>query len=113
MEKKAEKPAIAVSSREISGTGGMSDILKNPRITEKATAHGELGVYTFDVAEVATKRSVAGAIAALYKVTPRKVRIVTVPSKMKRSVRTGARGVSRGGKKAYVYLKKGDTITIS
>ena len=106
-----EKPSAPL--RDVSFAGDLSNILKNPRITEKATAHGELGVYTFDVAEVATKRSVASAIAALYKVTPRKIRIVSVPSKVRRSVRTGARGVSRGGKKAYVYLKKGDTIAIS
>ncbi len=111
VEKKVEKPLTLL--RDVSFAGDLSHILKNPRITEKATAHGELGVYTFDVAEVATKRSIAGAIAALYKVTPRKVCIVRVPSKVKRSVKTGARGVSRGGKKAYVYLKKGDTISIS
>ena len=27
--------------------------------------------------------------------------------------RTGKSGVKRGGKKAYVYLKKGDTISIA
>lgn len=88
-------------------------VLLHPRITEKATAHGALGVYTFDIAENATKRSIAGAIMAYYKVSPRKIRIVRVPSKVKRSTRTGARGVSGGGRKAYVYLKKGDTITIA
>lgn len=112
-EKAVEKPAAPVSSRDTSGGRDLSDILRNPRITEKATAHGELGVYTFDVSEKATKRSVAEAILALYKVAPKKVRIVPVPSKVRRSVRTGARGISRGGKKAYVYLKKGDAITVS
>lgn len=112
-EKKLEKPSGTVSVRESSGMGNLSDVLRNPRITEKATTHSTLGVYTFDVAENATKRSVSQAISALYKVTPRKVRIVPVPSKIKRSVRTGARGVSRGGRKAYVYLKKGETITIA
>lgn len=111
VEKKVEKPSAPL--RDVSFAGGLSHILKNPRITEKATAHGELGVYTFDVSPAATKRSVASAIAALYEVTPRKVRIVPVPSKVRRSVRTGVRGISRGGKKAYVYLKKGDTITVT
>lgn len=111
-EKAVEKPAVPVTVLT-SGGSDLSDILRNPRITEKATAHGELGVYTFDVSERATKRAVAAAILTLYKVAPRKVRIVPVPSKVRRSVRTGARGISRGGKKAYVYLKKGDSITIS
>ena len=111
VEKKMEKPSAPL--RDVSFAGDLSHILKNPRITEKATAHGELGVYTFDVSPAATKRSVANAIVALYKVIPRKIRIVPVPAKVKRSVKTGARGVSRGGKKAYVYLKKGDMITIA
>ena len=112
-EKKVEKSSAAVSMREVSGMGEISDVLRNPRITEKATGHSALGVYTFDVAENATKRSVSRAISMLYKVMPKKVRIVSIPSKIKRSVKTGARGISRGGRKAYVYLKKGETITIA
>lgn len=111
--KKAEKPALQTSVRNMSPAENLSDVLRNPRITEKATAQEQLGVYTFDVSYTATKRSVAAAITLLYKISPRKIRIVPVPSKVRRSVRTGARGISRGGKKAYVYLKKGDTITIA
>jgi large subunit ribosomal protein L23 len=88
-------------------------ILKHARITEKATMHSEAGVYTFDIAEEATKRDVIRAVQALYKVLPRKVAIVQVPSKMRRNARTGKVGVKRGGKKAYVYLKKGEKITIA
>ena len=71
------------------------------------------GVYTFDVAERATKRDIIAAIRFLYKVSPRKVAIVQVPEKIRRSMRTGKTGLKRGGKKAYVYLKKDDTITIA
>lgn len=91
----------------------LAHILKNPRITEKATGHSAAGVYAFDVSENATKRSVVQAVLSLYKVVPRKVRILRVPAKQKRSIRTGARGVSRGGRKAYVYLKKGDAISVT
>ncbi len=112
-EEKPEKTESSASPRDTSPAGDLSDVLRTPRITEKATSHSELGVYTFDIAANATKRSVSQAVAALYKVTPRKIRIVPVPSKVKRSVRTGARGISRGGKKAYIYLKKGDTITLT
>jgi len=74
--------------------------------------HSALGIYAFDVAEASNKREVLQAVRELYKVTPIKVRVVTIPSKIKRSARTGKSGVRGGGKKAYVYLKKGDTITL-
>ncbi len=72
-----------------------------------------VGVYTFDVAVRATKRDIAKAIFEIYDVRPRMVRVVTVPRKVRRNARTGQYGMSRGGKKAYVYLKKGETITIT
>ena len=95
-----------------SGGRDLSAVLQHARITEKATMHSGAGVYTFDIAQSATKRDVMQAIQALYKVKPRKVAVVPVPSKMRRSARTGKSGVKRGGKKAYVYLKAGDTITL-
>ena len=111
VETKAEVAPVASDTR--SGMPqGLSHILKHPRITEKATMHSADGVYTFDIAERATKREVIQAVRALYKVTPRMVRVVTIPSKVRRSARTGKQGVKQGGKKAYVYLKKGETITI-
>ncbi len=91
---------------------GLSHVLRHARVTEKATMHSAESVYTFDVAEDATKRAVIQAMRALYKVTPRMVRVVSIPTKVRRNMRTGKRGVKRGGKKAYVYLKKGETITI-
>ena len=91
----------------------LSHVLKSPRITEKATMHAEQGVYVFDVAENATKRSIMQAVLAHYKVMPRMVRVVTIQSKMKRNMRTGKSGMQHGGKKAYVYLKKGEQITLS
>ena len=94
------------------GGGDVAHVLRSPRITEKASAHMSEGVYTFDVALDATKRSVSQAIAAAYGVRPRMVRIVAVRRKTRRSSRTGQYGMSRGGKKAYVYLKRGDSITL-
>ena len=116
-EEKIEKTTIVApsppSSLQSYARNDLSHVLKNPRITEKATMHQEGGVYMFDVALRATKSEVRDAVRALYGVMPRKVHMVPVPSKQKRSVRTGARGIARGGKKAYVYLKKGETITIT
>ena len=84
--------------------------MRRPHITEKALAAQARGVFVFEVAPRATKRAVAQAVAAFYKVTPRKVAMVT---KQKKNVTTkGKPGFSGGGKKAYVYLKKGDKIEI-
>ena len=109
--KKAEKPdAVEPNSapvlRSLGVAGGLAHVLKSPRITEKATMHSGAGVYTFDIAEGATKRDVLLAVRALYKVSPRKVNIVSVPSKEKRNMRTGKYGMTGGGKKAYVWAAK-------
>src|SRR3989344_4760042 len=103
-----------VPARRSLGVGrDLSQVLKHARVTEKATMHSADGVYTFDVATGATKRDIMQAVRLLYKVTPRKVRVVTVRAKTVRSRRTGQMGVKGGGKKAYIYLKKGETITIA
>ena len=90
-----------------------TSIIKNPRITEKATMLVLGACYTFDVASTATKNEIAKAIKELYKVTPRAVRTVTVPSKKvtPRGKRTKV-GYTSAGRKAYVYLKKGDKIEV-
>jgi len=101
----------AVSTTNVGGN--FAHILKNPRITEKASMHQSVGVYTFDVDPRATKQDIAAAVRQTYKVTPHKIRVVSIPSKTTRSMRTGRAGVKSGGKKAYVYLKSGETITVS
>lgn len=88
-------------------------ILIAPRITEKGAYLSEHGVYVFNVATTANKHEVAAAIAAVYKVTPRMVRMAPVPRKTRMTRGTNRKGTSVGGKKAYVYLKKGDTIEIA
>src|SRR6476620_10457800 len=107
-EVKANAPVA--QKRETTATtamnAGVAHVLKHARITEKATMHQSVGVYTFEIAERATKRDVIAAVRSLYKVTPRMVRIVPVPMKTRRSMKTGKTGVKRGGRKAYVYLKK-------
>lgn len=85
-----------------------STVIKNPRITEKAAMLAAQNVYTFDVAPNATKSEVIKAIKMLYKFTPVKVNIATI--RPKKVVVRGRIGTKAGGKKAVVYLKKGDTI---
>lgn len=83
-------------------------IIKNPRITEKASFHAEQNVYTFDVTENANKAEIKKAIFSLYKVHPIKVNILKVQEKQIMS--KGKKGIKSGGKKALVYLKPGDKI---
>ena len=89
---------------------GAYSILISPRVTEKAALAGENNVYVFNVTTSANKPEIKKAIEEVYKVSPKKVRIVQIPSR-KTFIR-GRRGKTARAKKAYVYLKKGDSITI-
>ena len=85
-------------------------LIKKPRVTEKASNAFEQNVYTFDVTPSANKTEIKKAIFSLYKVKPVKVNIVNTISKQIMS--KGKAGVKQGGKKALVYLKKGDKIEL-
>lgn len=97
----------------VSTARDLSPILKHARITEKATMGQGIGVYVFDVDVRASKRDIMQAVKLLYGVNARKVSVVSIPKKNIRSARTGRTGVKGGGRKAYVYLKKGETITLA
>ncbi|MEX2369045.1 MAG: 50S ribosomal protein L23 [Candidatus Paceibacterota bacterium] len=86
-------------------------VLIEPHITEKATYLTDDGVYTFVVAEKANKLQIKQAVKDIYGVTVRKVRTVTLPKKSVQS-RRGKPGTKGGLKKAYVYLKEGDSIEL-
>lgn len=87
---------------------GLAFALKKPRITEKASLLASQNIYTFDVPKGFNKAEIAMAVKTLYKVTPLSVRVIAVPSKS--TMNRGRPGVKSGGKKALVYLKKGDKI---
>lgn len=89
-----------------------SQILLSPRITEKGAYLSEKGVYVFNVAKTANKNEINEAIREIFKVTPRKIRVVSIVSREVMTRGTNRKGRTAGGKKAYVYLKKGETITI-
>lgn len=86
----------------------LASALKNPRITEKASLLSTSNIYTFDVPKDFNKFEIAGAILEIYKVKPLQVRVVAIPAK--KVMHAGKPGVKKGGKKALVYLKKGDKI---
>jgi large subunit ribosomal protein L23 len=101
---KPGKPAIS------SVAGGLaSAVLLRPRMTEKAHFLAEKdNVFVFEVSPNANKQMVSRAIKGTYKVQPLKVSVVKVPRKQ--IFVRGRKGFRKGGRKAYVYLKKGDRI---
>ena len=90
-----------------------SQILLSPRITEKGAYLSEIGAYVFNVSPRANKKEIAGAIRDVFKVTPRKVTVVRVARKRVQTRGTNRTGETAGGKKAYVFLKKGETIELA
>ena len=84
------------------------EVIISPRVTEKATVKSGDNVYTFNVHQQANKRQVIQAVEKIYNVHPVKVRVVNIPGKpvMRRRIP----GRKARGRKAYVYLKKGDSI---
>lgn len=88
-----------------------TSIIKNPRVTEKASFNFEKNVYTFNVVDSATKTEIKKAIFSLFKVNPVKINIVNMPKKIT-SFR-GKKTLKDGGRKAYVYLKEGDKIELN
>lgn len=88
-----------------------ANILKRPRVTEKASFLSEGNVYAFEIDLAAGKKEVAAAVQAFYGVTPLKVAVVRTPAKQ--IFFRGKKGAKSSMKKAYVYLKKGDTINLA
>ncbi len=86
-------------------------LIKGARITEKAAIGAEKGIYTFNVATNATKNEIKKAIKLIYGVDPVRVAITQIQEKP--VFRRGKIGTKKGGKKAVVYLKKGDKIAIA
>lgn len=86
-------------------------LIKGVRVTEKAALAAEKGAYTFNVEDNANKNEIKKAIKLIYGVMPERVAIIQI--KEKKVVRRGKIGTKKGGKKAVVFLKKGDKITIA
>jgi large subunit ribosomal protein L23 len=107
---KAEAPAKKAAKPTSPAVMTPGSVLVRPRITEKTGNLTAANVYTFDVAMAATKRTVAAAVEAEYKVKPLKVRIVNQKAARVRLRTRRGYGATTRGKKAYVTVKKGDRI---
>ncbi len=90
--------------------GRLEGILARPWLSEKALIGTENGVYVFEVPARATKTTVAAAVELIYKVKPRQVRMVNLPAKTVNLRTRRGTGTRARRHKAYVYLKKGESI---
>ncbi len=111
-----QKSFYAPKRRPVKEQVRVFDTITRPVVTEKVAGLSEKGVYAFFVRRASTKHSVADAVEALYGVRPMRVRIAKSPAKRRRlRVRGRERGYGYTAerKKAYVFLKKGDTIQLT
>ncbi len=88
-----------------------TSLLGAPRVTEKAARLTIGNAYVFMVETRATKPEIKKAFIAKYKKTPLKIGMTTI--RAKKVIVRGRKGMLAGGKKAIIYLKKGETIEIS
>ena len=72
-----------VRATKLLAEGIAHEVIRAPWFSEKALIVTEKGVYTFAVPTRVTKADIAGAIKEIYKVEPRKIRIVNLPAKRK------------------------------
>jgi large subunit ribosomal protein L23 len=91
----------------------LTRVIVGPVVTEKAVLAQDRRVYSFFVSKDATKQLVKTAVLDLYKVTPVSVNIVNKLPRTSVSMSRGRKQKHAGYKKAYVYLKAGDTINIA
>jgi len=90
------------------------EIIKEPRITEKAGFLAEQNKYVFEVFLTANKIEIKRAIELIYNTKVSKVHIIhSSPKKRRLGKREGWRkGLKHGFKKAIVTLKKGEKIEL-
>jgi len=89
----------------------LATIIKKPLITEKTLTLAREGKYTFQVDKQASKKAVAGAIGKFFQVKVKKVWLLKVRGKKKRSLTARGKIIKKPDwKKAIVQLKKGEKI---
>lgn len=85
-----------------------------PRVSEKAYGQSQaLNTYVFDIKAGVSRQQVAKAVEEQFKVSVTAVRLAGLPGKRQRTVRRGRiakPGYRPAVRKAYVSLKKGDSL---
>ncbi len=110
-KKAAAKKAAPAAKGDTTLERNIGNKILRPRITEKAMRVAEKNVYVFEIHQKATKIDIRDAVRTLYGVNPVAVRTTTRQphTESKRGRKVSVSGL----KKAYVYLKEGDTITMA
>jgi len=115
-KKESKEKSVAVAEASVNKTlstdRNLASVLVKPRVTEKAVGMGDRNIYTFVVRRDATKYDVKDAVKALFNVTPVRVNIVNKSPRQSMSRSKGRKVSEKGMKKAYVYLKEGDSINL-
>ena len=92
----------------------MIEIIKKPIVTEKAMKNGDKGQYVFEVEPRSNKIQIKQAVEEMFEVNVISVRTARVKGKIKS--RVTRKGIMKGKtalkKKAFITLKKGQTIDI-
>jgi large subunit ribosomal protein L23 len=92
--------------------GAAAMVLLRPRVTEKATLANDKFTYVFEVPQDATKIQIKQAVKLIYNVNPAKVTTVRMRPQAYEARMRRRSGQHKGFKKAYVHLKKGETLDI-
>lgn len=113
-KKKSDKAVTvkAAGEKALANTK-LEDVIKAPWLSEKALIGTEKGIYVFEVPRDANKLQIKAAIERIYKVVPVKVNIVNLPRKSKALRTKRGVGFRAARHKAYVHLKKGETIAFA
>ncbi|HSX19085.1 MAG TPA: 50S ribosomal protein L23 [Candidatus Saccharimonadales bacterium] len=86
------------------------DIVKKPILSEKAYLLMAKGMYTFLVDKAARKEDIKKIVARQFSVSVEKVTVTKIQKKTKRIAKSRKTTTVGGGKKATVWLKKGQSI---
>ena len=88
------------------------DVIRRPVVSEKSYGLLEDHVYTFEVANSASKPEIRDAVEAIFDVTVKKVNTLNRDGKRKRNRRTMSYSSRPDVKRAYVTLVEGDSIEL-
>lgn len=89
-----------------------TNILRSPILSEKAYKHMERGIYTFIVDTKSDKKQIAKQVERQFNVKVTKVNVSKKAQKSKRIAQSRKEVLVGGGKKATVWLEKGQSIAI-
>lgn len=106
--KKKEIDAPKTGDLSVSLSGLANQVLLKQRLTEKAYLAGQSNQYVFEVAKTADKGQIRRSVEAAYGVHVEGVQTVTIAPKSRNFGKS--KGFTSGMKKAFVTLKKGETL---